>query len=111
MRKPEAGRYIHGMRDVERPIGLMKRGLTKKEAAEYCGCCSIAAFDRWQQKGIVPPAIPGTNRWDRKALDQALDRASGLVTESNQELTPYQSWKARNARKAEAAQAQGHSPR
>ncbi|MET4217862.1 hypothetical protein ABIB00_003074 [Bradyrhizobium sp. LB14.3] len=83
--------------------GLTKRGLTKQEAAEYSGCNSLAAFDRWQQKGIVPPAIPGTNRWDRKALDVALDRASGLVTESAQELTPYQRWKAENARKAEAA--------
>ena len=81
----------------------MKRGLTKQEAADYCGCNTLAAFDRWQQKGIVPAAIPGTNRWDRKALDAALDRASGLVTESDQKLTPYQRWKAENARKTEAA--------
>ncbi|WP_316196320.1 MULTISPECIES: hypothetical protein [unclassified Bradyrhizobium] len=75
---------------------LMKRGLTKQEAAEYCGCETLAAFDGWRQKGIVPPAIPGTNRWDRKALDAALDRASGLVTD-NRDLSPYQLWKARNA--------------
>jgi hypothetical protein len=81
----------------------MKRGLTKQEAADYCGCETLSAFDRWRQRGIVPPAIPGTNRWDRKALDAALDRASGLVTESAQELTPYQRWKAENARKTQAA--------
>jgi hypothetical protein len=77
----------------------MKRGLTKQEAAEYCGCNSLAAFDRWQQKGIVPPAIPGTNRWDRKAVDQWLDRASGIVSDSK-ELSPYERWRAENADKA-----------
>jgi hypothetical protein len=68
-----------------------------------CGCNTLAAFDRWQQKGIVPPAIPGTSRWDRKALDKALDRASGLVTESTADLSPYQRWKAENAHKDQAA--------
>ena len=82
---------------------LTKRGLTKQEAAEYVGCNSLPAFDRWVQKGLIPRALPGTNRWDRKALDAALDRASGLVTESTPEQTPYQRWKAENARKTQAA--------
>jgi hypothetical protein len=81
----------------------MKRGLSKKEAAAYCGCETLAAFDQWRQKGIVPGPIPGTTKWDRKALDAALDRASGLVTESA-ELSPYQRWKAQNAGKGQAAQ-------
>lgn len=83
--------------------GLIKRGLTKHEAADYCGCNSLAAFDRWRQRGIVPGPIPGTTKWDRKALDAALDRASGLMTESAAEMTPYQRWKAENARKTQAA--------
>ena len=66
----------------------VKRGLSKHEAAEYCGCATLAAFDRWRQKGIVPAPIPGTTRWDRKALDAALDRASGLVAGSSEELSP-----------------------
>ncbi|MHC4051513.1 helix-turn-helix transcriptional regulator [Bradyrhizobium sp. 25ACV] len=82
---------------------LSKRGLTKQEAADYCGCNTLSAFDRWIQKGLIPKALPGTSRWDLKALDAALDRASGLVTESAPELTPYQRWKVENARKAEAA--------
>ena len=82
---------------------FIKRGLTKKEAADYCGCNSLAAFDRWRQRGIVPGPIPGTTKWDRKALDAALDRASGLVTESAAKLTTYQRWKADNARQTEAA--------
>lgn len=81
----------------------MKRGLTKQEAAAYCGCETLAAFDQWRSKGIIPGPIHGTTRWDRKAIDAALDRASGLVTESAGELTPYQRWKAENARKTQAA--------
>lgn len=81
----------------------MKRGLSKQEAAEYCGCETLAAFDQWRAKGIVPGPIPGTARWDRKALDASLDRASGLVSESAAELSPYRRWKAENARKTETA--------
>lgn len=80
----------------------MKRGLSKQEAADYCGCKTLAAFDRWRRAGVVNiDPIPGTIIFDRKALDAALDRASGLVTDSSQELTPYQRWKAANASKAE----------
>ena len=78
---------------------ILKRGLTKQEAADYCGCRTLATFDQWRAKGIVPPPIPGTTRWDRKALDAALDRASGLVTVSGGELSPYQRWRAENAQK------------
>lgn len=53
--------------------------MTRKQAAAYCGCESIAAFDAWVRKGIVPGPIEGTHRWDRKAVDAALDRRSGLA--------------------------------
>jgi hypothetical protein len=81
----------------------MKRGLSKQEAAQYCGCETLGAFDQWRRKGIIPGPIPGTTRWDRKALDAALDRASGLVTGSAAELSPYQRWKAENADQAKTA--------
>ncbi|MGJ4928113.1 hypothetical protein ACQR1I_16720 [Bradyrhizobium sp. HKCCYLS2038] len=85
------------MKDNLSHIRMMQaRVLSKAEAATYCGCKTLAAFDSWRAKGIIPDALPGTNRWDRKALDIALDRASGLVTGSA-ELTPYQRWKAENA--------------
>jgi hypothetical protein len=76
-----------------------KRGLTKQEAAEYCGCNTLAAFDQWRAKGIVPPPIPGTNRWDRKALDLALDRASGLPSDGGSavEASAYKKWRAGRA--------------
>lgn len=82
-------------------MGQTKRGLSKQEAAEYCGCATPAAFDSWRAKGIVPGPIPGTTRWDRKALDAALDRASGLVTKSD-ELSPFQRWLAEDAKKNQA---------
>jgi hypothetical protein len=81
-----------------------KRCLTKQEAADYCGCRTLAAFDDWRAKGIVPPPIPGTARWDKKALDAALDRASGIVPTSSpeKELSPFERWKAGNAEKDQA---------
>lgn len=66
--------------DNNRRAPLLARGLTKEAAAEYCGCASLAAFDVWIRKGIVPGPIPGTNRWDRKAIDLALDKASDIHT-------------------------------
>lgn len=73
---------------------MSPRCLTKRAAAEHCGCQTLGAFDDWRRKGIVPGPIPGTTRWDIKALDAALDRASGLTTTPSDQLTPYQRWKA-----------------
>jgi hypothetical protein len=73
----------------------MKRGLSKKEAAAYCGCETLAAFDQWRQKGIVPGPIPGTTKWDRKAIDFALDRLSGIVEKATG--SALADWKASRA--------------
>ena len=82
---------------------IVPRCLTKEEAAEYCGCRTIATFDQWRAKGIIPPAIPRTNNWDRKAIDLYLDRASKIVPVSGEaELSPYDRWRAEDARKEEA---------
>jgi hypothetical protein len=53
---------------------MNRRGMTKQEAADYCGCESMAAFDSWRSKGIIPGPIPGTSRWDRKALNVVMRR-------------------------------------
>lgn len=71
------------------PRGLHPRGLSKEQAAEYCGCESLPAFDTWVKRGIVPRAIPGTNRWDRKAIDRALDRRSGLVSDTGPSIDEW----------------------
>lgn len=76
------------------PIGITPRGLTREQAAEYCGCESLNAFDAWVRKRIVPGPIPGTHRWDRKAIDRALDRRSGLLEAADISL---QQWLAEDA--------------
>lgn len=55
------------------------RLLTRSQAASYCNVSS-ATFSRWIAKGMLPPAIFNTNRWDRRAIDSALDRLSGIQT-------------------------------
>lgn len=76
------------------PIGLVPRGLTREQAAEYCGCETVEAFQTWVRRGIVPGSIPGTARWDRKAIDRALDRRSGLV---NDPAGSFDDWAASHA--------------
>lgn len=54
---------------------LMKKPL----AMRYCGNISMPAFDRLVKKGVLPPKVTGTaGLWDRKAIDEWLDRAAGL---------------------------------
>lgn len=71
------------------------------EAAAYCGCESLSAFDDWVRRGIVPGPIPGTHRWDRRAIDTALDIASSLTSQSRDQ---FDEWKARR----DARATQGH---
>jgi hypothetical protein len=55
----------------------MNRVMTKSEAAEYCRL-TPAGFGYWVRTGKMPGPIPGTHRWDRVAIERALDRMSGL---------------------------------
>jgi hypothetical protein len=80
---------------------LEPRGLSKMEAAAYCGCESLSAFDDWVRRGIVPGPIPGTHRWDRRAIDTSLDVASNLTSQSRDQ---FDEWKARR----DARATQGH---
>ena len=80
---------------------VVPRLLTRQQAAERCGLTE-SGFSTWVGRKLVPGPLPGTRRWDVKALDQALDRLSGLDPE--RELTPYEKWKQDNA----AREAQGH---
>ena len=60
------------------------RGITKADAAAYLNI-SPDTFDDWRARGIVPPPIPGTHRWDRVAIDDRLDRLAGLAASSETE--------------------------
>lgn len=70
----------------------MKRGLTIQEAADHCGI-SISCFRSWIRDGLVPGPWPGTKRYDKKALDNALDKLSGI--EHSKLQTAYEVWKAK----------------
>lgn len=65
--------------------------ITRSEAAAMCGL-TPQGFDVWVRKGIVPSAIRGTRRWSRVAIEAAV---SGSQPENN--LDPYEKWKAENA--------------
>jgi hypothetical protein len=66
------------------------RLLTREEAAAHCRLSTVG-FDDWRRRKLVPGPLPGTHRWDRKALDAALDKLSGI--EDRAEETPLQKWR------------------
>jgi predicted DNA-binding transcriptional regulator AlpA len=74
-------------------VGITPRLLTREQAAAYCGI-GLAMFTNWVRSGIIPGPVPGTHRWDRKAIDAALDQASGL--QSTMSPSPLDAWKARH---------------
>ena len=81
------------------------RGISKEQAAAYAGCETLSAFNDWIDGDSCLGPIPGTRKWDRKAIDAALDRLSGLQLKIEAQLSPYDAWKAsQNASAAEANQ-------
>lgn len=80
---------------------MTPRGLTLQEAATLCGV-TARSFQDWVRRGIVPGPWPGTCRYDRKALEHALDRLSGLPESAPK--TALQRW-----REAEHARERGSS--
>jgi hypothetical protein len=76
---------------------LCSRLLTREEAAAYCRLSS-QGFSRWVKAGRMPGPIVGTARWDLKAIDAALDGASGIG--SNMQEDAFDKWKReQNAKK------------
>ncbi len=74
---------------------------TKDGICRYLGNISHGTYDGWQAKGIVPGPVPGTNRYDIRAHDIALNRRGGLEcsrTPSN--LSPLEQWEAGHAAEA-----------
>lgn len=76
------------MTDRQNPW-LATRALTRKAAAAYVGV-GVVTFNKLVKEGIYPCATLGARRWDRKALDAAMDKLSGF----DASLTPYDLWKA-----------------
>ena len=57
------------------------RLMSGADVATYCGI-TLATLAAWISTGRLPGPLPGTRRWDRKALDLALDKASGIKAPS-----------------------------
>jgi predicted DNA-binding transcriptional regulator AlpA len=77
-------------------LGIVPRLLTREQAATYCGL-SVNGFSEWVKSGRLPGPIPRTSRWDLKAIDIALDTASGV---SHTVQSPLEEWIAKRARAA-----------
>ncbi|WP_183831674.1 helix-turn-helix domain-containing protein [Aquamicrobium lusatiense] len=69
-----------------------QRLLSRQEAAAYCGV-SVSTFSGWVAAGHIPRPLFGSRRWDKKAIDDCLDKASGLSRPiSTQEEDPFERW-------------------
>ena len=80
-------------------LGIAPRLLTREQAAAYCGV-GLTTFTAWIRRGIVPGPVHRTHRWDRKAIDAALDVLSCI--DDKLEDKALDQWKAKHrARHAE----------
>ena len=76
------------------PPSLAPRGLTREFAAAFVGL-SQAAFDKARSDEKYPgPTLPG-GRYDLILLQVAMNRLSGILTES-EATAPLDGWRARH---------------
>jgi len=73
------------------------RLIGRREAATYCGI-TPTCFSMWVASHKMPPAIPGTRKWDKRAIDAKLDEISGLNANDNNE-DEFDRWERLNAGK------------
>ncbi len=69
------------------------RLIGRKEAAAYLGIAE-STFSMWVANNKMPPAISGTRRWDKRAIDARLDEISGLNPSEPED--PYEKWMREN---------------
>lgn len=70
---------------------LSPRLLTRPDAAAYCHV-SVATFSAWVSMGLLPGPVFQSKRWDREAIDAALDRESGIERGKPEPEDPLQKW-------------------
>ncbi|MGG6895803.1 helix-turn-helix transcriptional regulator [Rhizobium sp. BR 315] len=75
------------MTDQPRLIG-------RKEAAAYLGIAE-STFSMWVATYKMPQCIPGTRKWDKRAIDAKLDEISGLGVNDSED--PYDKWMRENS--------------
>lgn len=69
---------------------IKPRLVSRAEAAMYCGL-KPSRFSDLVRDGKMPPAVPGTTKWDMKAIDLHLDKLAGIKTE--QPKSALERWK------------------
>ncbi len=74
-------------------LGIAPRLLTREQAAAYCGV-GTTTFAAWIRHGMIPGPVQRTHRWDRKAIDAALDALSQI--DDDKEGKAFDQWKARH---------------
>ncbi len=67
------------------------RLMTVHEAAEYCRL-TPSGFTAWVKDGRMPGPIAGTKRYDKLAIDRALNKLSG-IDNSDEDGSAYDAWK------------------
>jgi hypothetical protein len=83
----------HASRKKTQMTNERLRLIGRKEAAAYCGV-SPTCFSMWVASHKMPPAISGTRKWDKKAIDAKLDEISGLAAKGGGE-TELKAWRRR----------------
>jgi hypothetical protein len=80
-------------------VGIAPRLLTREQAASYCGV-GVTTFAAWVRRGIIPGPVSATHRWDKDAIDAALDVLSRI--DDKVEYKALDQWKAKHhARRTE----------
>lgn len=69
---------------------IVPRLMRKDEAAAYCAV-TPSRLSQLVRAGTLPGPVPGTTRFDRVAIDRALDKLSGI--EPTKELSAYEQWR------------------
>lgn len=69
------------------------RLIGRRKAAAYLDIAE-STFSMWVSTHKMPPPIPGTRKWDKRAIDAKLDEISGL--ESPETEDRYEKWMREN---------------
>lgn len=71
-----------------------RRVFSRSEAASYVSA-SVGYFNKLVSTGTMPQPLPlpGVKRWDRNALDRALDALSGA---SGPQVSAYDTWRSKH---------------
>jgi hypothetical protein len=70
---------------------MVRRLVSEQEAVEETGI-PAATFRNWVATGRLPKPLPELGKYDMKAIDQAIDRISGLGGPAN----ALDNWRARS---------------